>query len=232
MALLLPHYYRRSLRVVAHIRICMLGSLCALAVLKNTKNLLQTINPATKDFQNGDMTIMATILIIEDEPRIDRDMDEITNAIPAQKDIMKIIFQTEGYEVLVAHGKDQALAILKLRANNIDLITCDGGIWKNNGKSEELGKDIIPAIRASGYDKSIAYISFSNPGEILLQKIGANAFVRKQVLGETLIPMLQAMINGDENPPLPEHAYLVSPLNKKPEPASTAREQYSFTLDF
>ena len=157
---------------------------------------------------------MPTVLIIEDEPRIDRDMDEITNSVPAQKDIMKDILQAGGYEALIAHGQNQALSILKLR-EGIDLITCDGGIWKNNGKAEELGKDIIPAIRASGYDKPIAYISFSNPGKELLQEIGASVFVRKQVLEETLIPLIHAMINGNPNPPLPEHSYLVYSSNDK-----------------
>ena len=100
------------------------------------------------------MNIM-TILIVDDEPSVLR--------------FMAAIVRTAGYEVLLADGGDEALAICKSSAYGIDLMISNVAMPRMNGRAG------VPIVFVSGYPKSRVIVAglpargFEN-GYVYLQK--------------------------------------------------------------
>jgi DNA-binding response OmpR family regulator len=85
-----------------------------------------------------------TVLIVDDEPSVLR--------------FMAAIVRTAGYEVLLADGGDEALAICKSSANGIDLMISDVAMPRMNGRAlaqcmNQKYPD-VPIVFVSGYPES------------------------------------------------------------------------------
>ena len=115
-----------------------------------------------------------TILIVDDEPSVLR--------------FMAAIVRTAGYEVLLADGGDEALAICKSPASGIDLMISDVAMPRMNGSAlaECMNQKYpdVPIVFVSGYPESRVIVAglttrgFKNGYTYLQKPFTAQEFLR------------------------------------------------------
>jgi two-component system cell cycle sensor histidine kinase/response regulator CckA len=122
-----------------------------------------------------------TILIVDDEPFVLR--------------YLAAILQGDGYEVLVADGGDEALAICKSAACCFDLMITDVAMPRMNGRElaecMNLRHPNAPIIFVSGYPKSVKILAgltgrgFTN----------GYTYVKKPFVAKELLAIVRAALN-------------------------------------
>ena len=121
-----------------------------------------------------------TILIVDDEPSVLR--------------FMAVILQTEGYEVLLADGGDEALAFCEAGAYSIDLMISDVAMPKMNGRAladcMNRRHPSVPIVFISGYPES----------RVIVAGLTANGFrkgytyLQKPVAAQQLLDVVKTVL--------------------------------------
>jgi DNA-binding response OmpR family regulator len=121
-----------------------------------------------------------TILVVEDEELL--------------LDLLKTIFETRGYRVLIARDGLEALDVYEQRGKEIDIILMDIGLPKLNGwevlqKMKEMNSK-VRVILASGY------IDSHSKSEIL--KAGAKYFIQKPYMLKEVLQRVREVIDRSD----------------------------------
>jgi two-component system cell cycle sensor histidine kinase/response regulator CckA len=130
----------------------------------------------TKDPSRG----AETILIVEDEELL--------------LDLLKTVFETKGYQVLIAKDGLEALGVYEARGKEIDIILMDIGLPKMSGwevlrRVRDMNSK-VKVILASGY------IDPHSKSEIL--KAGAKYFIQKPYVLKEVLQRVREVIDRSE----------------------------------